>query len=171
MNTGVVVTSAVERTQRHLPADLIADYNEIAEALPPFTVGVADMGFSTYSSDMRQAGDEVMARYATSLQAIAESFFAMVGELLGGKQTELEPLVQMLEDTASVLPATAGGLLTPVTLRSLVERLNGAFGPGTGGGRKLKVKVNLDVLPVLQSAAFGAAGAAKTQKSESGGGR
>lgn len=151
MHSGVVLATTIEKTQRYLPANLIADYNDIAGALPPFIMGVADAGHATYSSDMREAGDEVMARYATALQAIADSFFSMVGELLGGYQESLSSTVEILRHAAGVLPATASGMLTPATLADLVERLDGAFGPGPGNGRTLKVKVDFDVLPVLQT--------------------
>lgn len=151
VHAGVVVGTTVEKTQRHLPAKLLADYNDIARALPPFIMGVVDAGHATYSSTMRDAGDEIMARYATALQAIAESFFSMVGELLGGNKESLASTVEILRNTAGVLPATTSGMLTPVTLRDLVSRLNGAFSPTPGGGRTLAVK--LDVLPVLQASA------------------
>lgn len=153
MHSGVILATTIERTQRHLPAELLADYNDIAQALPPFTLGVADAAHATYRSDMRAAGDEVMARYATALEAIAEDFFSLVGELLGGNEDNLSSAVEILRETAGVLPATAGGLLTPVTLGELIKRLNGAFGRGPDGDPTLKVKVDFDVLPVVQSSA------------------
>ncbi len=158
IHTGVVVADSVQRTQRALPTPLVEKYNTIATALLPFADGVVDSGQSLYASQMRPAGRDVRLRYAAALKAIADQFFTLVGGLLKSNEGNLSSTVQIVQDVASVLPAIGQNALTPMTLRTLVERLDGAFAQSPGGGRTLRVRVELDSLPVLQTpiTSFGA---------------
>ncbi|QTI68989.1 MlaD family protein [Gordonia polyisoprenivorans] len=154
INTGVTVADVVSRTQTAVPSELISDYNDIATALPPFTLGAIDAVHTIYNSDMRFAGDEIIRRCAESYKAIADTFFTLVGRLLKSNEANLTPAVDLIRQAGEVLPAIGAGVLTPATLRTLLERMNGAFGPADGGGRTLRVKLALNSIPILDTAAM-----------------
>ncbi|MFE9322392.1 MULTISPECIES: MlaD family protein [unclassified Nocardia] len=163
VHTGVVVAETVEQTQRSMPDYLIDRYNDIAGALPPFTLGVIDAGFHVYNSELRPAGDDIQNRYAKALEAIANQFFTLVGTLLTSNRSNLESTVEIVKSAADLLPAMGEGVLTPVTLRTLISNLDGAFDPGPDGARTLKVKLDLDLLPVLQTPVVGLSAASESR--------
>lgn len=149
IHTGVVLADVVERTQREMPAELIAKYNAIVDALPPFVDGSISALFHFYNSELRAAGDEVQNNFTSTLKAISDNFFSMVGTLLKSNQANLTSTVQMATEAATVLPAIGQGVLTPVTVRDLVQRLDGAFTTKGDGTTVLKVNLALELLPAL----------------------
>lgn len=170
IHTGIVVADAVARTQRELPTALLADYNRIFTAVPPFASGVISGLYDIYSdtdpqsgppevmdynagalfANYRREGEDVQNKTTTMYRAFAEKFFGLIGTLLTSNQSNLTSSVDLVADIASVLPAIGRGAVTPVTVQSLVQRLDGAFTEGADGGSTLKVNLVLDKLPVLQ---------------------
>ncbi|MDS1114812.1 hypothetical protein RD149_13645 [Gordonia westfalica] len=149
IHTGVVLADVVERTQREMPAELLGKYNDIVDALPPFADGAISALFHFYNSELRAAGDEVQNNFTSTLKAISDNFFSMVGTLLKSNQANLTSTVELATEAASVLPAIGQGVITPVTVRDLVRRLDGAFGKKGDGTTVLKVNIALESLPGL----------------------
>lgn len=170
IHTGIVLADTVARTQRELPAALIAKYNRIFNAIPPFASGVISGLYDIYSdtdpqsgppeimnynagalfANYRRGGEPIQQKTTTMYRAFAEKFFGLIGTLLTSNKSNLTSSVDLVTDVASVLPAIGQGAVTPVTVESLVRRLDGAFVADPDGGRTLKVNVVLDRLPVLQ---------------------
>jgi len=149
IHTGVVLADVVERTQREMPAELLAKYDAIVDALPPFLDGSISALFHFYNSELRAAGDEVQNNFTSTLKAISDNFFSMVGRLLKSNQANLTSTVEMATEAASVLPAIGQGVLTPVTVRDLVRNLDGSFATKGDGTTVLKVNLALESLPSL----------------------
>ncbi|MGW0037004.1 MlaD family protein [Gordonia sp. NPDC003376] len=148
LHTGVVVADVVARTQRAMPRELLAEYNRIVDALPPFSEGAIGALFAFYNSELRAAGDEVQNNFTVTLKAISDNFFSMVGRLLESNQANLTSTVQVATEAASILPALGPGL-TPVTVRELVAGLDGAFSTKPDGTTTLRIELALQRLPAL----------------------
>lgn len=149
IHTGVVFADVVARTQQQTPAYLLDRYNDIVTALPPFADGALSAIDSFYNSALRPAGEQVQNNFTITLKAISDNFFSMVGRLLVSNQGNLVPLVNTVTAAASVLPAVGEGVVTPVTVRELLSRLDGAFTRGGDGQQVLKIRLALQSLPAM----------------------
>ena len=155
MHTGVVFADVVAKTQAHTPAYLLDRYNDIVTALPPFADGALAGLTSFYDSDIRLSGDTVQNNFTNTLQAISDNFFSMVGRLLKSNEANLLPWVNIIKEVGTVLPAIGEGTVTTTTVRDLMTRLNGAFGPDRDGGRNLKVNLAIEQLPSFAGPVIG----------------
>ena len=149
IHTGIVVADTISQTQRRMPAQLISEYNDIFAAMPPFASGAIEAAWNMYDSGSRRYGDVLNEQFVITAKTIAGTFFSLVGSLLGDNEDNLTSATQNVRQLAGILPVIGQGALTPVTVRTLVDRLNGAFVPTDGGGRTLNLNVVLDKLPVL----------------------
>ncbi|QMT01041.1 MlaD family protein [Gordonia jinghuaiqii] len=150
VNTMVLVAESVSRTQKRLPAHIIGNLNSVLDVLPPFTDGATAGMWGIYDTDMLTASVEVQDAWADAMNKMAGNFFTIVGNLLTTNRDNLLSTVAMAEDVIEVFPALGSGILTPAGLGTLLDQLDGAFDPAPGGGRTVKLKLQLESLPGLQ---------------------
>ncbi|MGW8815639.1 MlaD family protein [Gordonia terrae] len=155
IHAGLIVTDTVARTQQALPTATIANLNQFTRSIGPFGATLIGVGNETYNSTLLQGPDWVQENLRLGLEAIAQRFFSMVGDLLGNVNTYLGATLDMVKQAGGILPAIGAGVLTPVTMKRLLTNLDGAFDKNSNGGATLKLRLALDLLPGLQGPVAG----------------
>ncbi|WP_330254957.1 MCE family protein [Nocardia sp. NBC_00565] len=160
IQTGIIVTDRIAKTQQALPSESIGYFNNILAVLPAFDREfVASLNGLFYTSYNRRAdgslgvNNELMDRDDVGLQLAAGKLFGAAGHLLASHATELPPIADVVQAMTDVIPdVLAHGSLTD-RFRTLVEQYDRAI-TGPEGAKTLNLRIALDRLPML-AAPFG----------------
>ncbi|MGW8815894.1 MlaD family protein [Gordonia terrae] len=158
IETAIILTDRVARTQRHLPSTLLGEMNDVAEVFPAFIVEAMKALDTMTAGVLHQMPDgsrgidpafhELMNK---SLVVTSDQFFGALGNLLGSHSTDLTPLVTSLEYLADPVPQMVGGGASMAKTRKVIEQLRNSFG-GSDQNKSLRLKLLLDTIPAVAGA-------------------
>lgn len=153
LRSGLIFTDVLAKTQRELPAELLANADDIIETLPDFLGRTVDGAQEIFDGEYNRQADGTLGANTATLDksnaglAIASgALFSAAGTLLRSHATELTPAVEIVRLFAEPVPGIVGsGTLGP-RLRQTVGVLNDALGGG-GENPTVRLKVILNDLP------------------------
>lgn len=155
IRSGLVFADVVAKTQRALPAELLAQADDIVETLPGFFGQTVDGATVIFEGEYNRQPDgtlgpntEVLDKSDAGLALGSGSLFSAAGTLLRSHSTELTPAVDIVRMFAEPVPGMVGdGALGP-RLRRTVRALTDALGGG-GANPTVRLKIIVDDLPGL----------------------
>ncbi|MGW0039432.1 MlaD family protein [Gordonia sp. NPDC003376] len=155
IETGVIVTDKIARTQQNLPSTLLHRMNDVLDEFPAFNrqtmIGLYAITESPYNTlpDGSRGVDEAFHDLTDdSLTVASDDLFGKAGALLASHGTELTPLVTLIQYLMEPLPGALGGGATVVKTRQAIAGLQGAF-TGTDRQKTLQLRVVLDSMPAF----------------------
>ncbi|MBY4575755.1 mammalian cell entry protein [Gordonia paraffinivorans] len=154
IESGVILTDAVARTQRQMPSTLLSRMNDLAEEFPAFNVGAMNL--------LEAIGNNVLNRLPDGSRGVDEAYydlmdrsltvastglFGAIGTLLGSHATDLTPLVTSLKYVLDPMPNMIGDASMQKT-RKAIDQLRNSF-TGPGEAKTLQLRLLLDAMPAI----------------------
>lgn len=156
LRAGLVFADVVAKTQKALPAKLIADTNNILAELPSFLRETIEGGYTIFQGDYNRLpdgsigiNDKVLNMSSEGLELASGALFSAVGNLLKSHDTELTPAVEIVRLYADVVPGIVGGT-TGARLRGTIDRFTEVLG-GSGNKPSLRLRLIMDDLPAISA--------------------
>ncbi|MBM7367369.1 MlaD family protein [Gordonia hydrophobica] len=160
VQTLIVVSDSVARTQKQLPSTLMARMNDITAVFPKTNIealgaldAITNSSFNRLPDGSRgvdKAYHDLMNR---SLTVASDGLFGAIGKLLGSHSAELTPVVTAIKYLTDEVPGVMGDASTMTKLQEAIEGLQRSF-RGPKGQQTLQLRILLDSVPgVAQSMA------------------
>ncbi len=155
IETMIVISDNVARTQKQLPSTLLAKMNDITDVFPEANKealrGLDALTNSVFNRmpDGSRGVDEAYHKLMNdSLTVAADGLFGAAGKLLGSHSTELTPFVNSIKVFVDEGPRLLGGPKTMSKLTIAVNKLQSTFA-GPPGEQALQLRLVLDSMPSL----------------------
>lgn len=155
IETAIIFTDKVARTQRHLPSTLLREMNDLAEAFPGFNreamkaldaiTGSVFNKMPDGSRGVDEAYHDLMNR---SLEVASGGLFGAAGTLLASHSADLTPLVTSFKYLIDPVPQMIGGGASMAKTRKAIEQLRNSF-TGDDASRTLQMRLLLDSVPAV----------------------
>lgn len=169
IETAVVVSDRIAKSQQQLPSELLGKFNDITAASPAFVDQLAKALNILYHSAYNRMpdgslglDDAFIEDTNTGLSLASSKLFGQAGTLLASHGDELVPLTSTVKSISDLFPHLESGI-NPAQVRELRQRVESAF-TDTGDGKELQLRVVLDNLPALGSALGGNFGTAEVPR-------
>ncbi|MGB3602244.1 MlaD family protein [Gordonia sp. (in: high G+C Gram-positive bacteria)] len=160
IETMIVVSDNVSRTQKHLPSVLMSRLNDLTAVFPKANVetlgalnAITNSSFNRMPDGSRgvdKAYHDLMNR---SLTVASDGLFGAIGVLLGSHAAELTPVVTAVKYLSDEVPGVMGDASNMTKLQEAIEGLKRSF-KGPKGQQTLQLRILLDSVPgIAQSMA------------------
>lgn len=155
VQTLIVVSDNVSRTQRQLPSILLARLNDITAVFPKTNIealgaldAITNSSFNRLPDGTRgvdKAYHDLMNR---SLTVASDGLFGAIGILLGSHAAELTPVVTAVKYMTDEIPGVMGDASNMARLQEAIDGLRHSF-KGPKGKQTLQLRILLDSVPGL----------------------
>lgn len=153
IETMIVVSDNVARTQKQLPSTLLAKMNDLTDVFPDANKetlrgldALTNSVFNRMPDGSRGVDHAYHKLMDDSLTVAADGLFGAVGELLGSHKTELLPFVTSIKYLVDPVGGIMGGPNSMRKLTTVVNKLQSTFA-GPPGEQELRLKIVLDSVP------------------------
>ncbi|MCF8571341.1 MlaD family protein [Gordonia sp. HY002] len=155
IETMIVVSDNVSRTQKQLPSTLLGKLNDITAVFPNANVealgaldAITNAQFNRMPDGSRGADKAYHDLMNRSLTVASDGLFGAIGTLLASHATELTPVVTSIKYLADEVPGVMGDASNMTKLQKAVEGLERSF-KGPKGKQTLQLRILLDSVPGL----------------------
>ncbi|GAA4675563.1 MlaD family protein [Gordonia humi] len=156
IETMIVVSDNVARTQKYLPSTLLGRMNDLMEVFPEANIetlgaleAITNAQFNRMPDGSRGVDKQYHDLMNRSLVVASDDLFGAIGTLLGSHATELTPLVDSIQQLTDRVPGMMGDSSNMVKLQTAIERLQSSF-KGPKGQQALQLRVILDAMPGVE---------------------
>ena len=155
IETMIVVSDNVARTQKQLPSTLLDKLNDITAVFPETNIealgaldAITNSRFNRMPDGSRGVDKDYHDLMDRSLTVAADGLFGAIGTLLGSHAAELTPAVTSVKYLVDEIPDVMGDASNMTKLQKAIEGLERSF-KGSKGQQTLQLHILLDSVPGL----------------------
>ncbi|MCR8898305.1 mammalian cell entry protein [Gordonia sp. GONU] len=155
IESAVIFTDTVARTQRQMPSTLLGKMNDLAEAFPGFNReamksldAISNNVLNKLPDGSRGVDEAYHDLMDRSLTVASTGLFGAIGTLLASHATDLTPGVTAIKYLVDPVPQMIGGGASMAKTRKAIEQLRNTF-KGNDEAKTLQVRLLLDTVPAV----------------------